>query len=112
MNTERIVPLALAALLAAGAVGGVARAEDRDRNEDRRDAAALAGMKVTLQQAIATAEQQAGGRAVGADVSREQGATRIAVEIAGPQGVKTVLVDAQTGQVTAAHDGGRDGEDD
>ena len=44
MNTERIVPLALAALLAAGAVGGVARAEDRDRNEDRRDAAALAGM--------------------------------------------------------------------
>lgn len=112
MNTERIVPLALAALLAAGAVGGVARAEDRDRNEDRRDAAALAGIKVTLQQAIATAEQQAGGRAVGADVSREQGATRIAVEIAGPQGVKTVLVDAQTGQVTAAHDGGRDGEDD
>lgn len=112
MNTERIVPLALAALLAAGAVGGVARAEDRDRNEDRRDAAALAGMKVTLQQAIATAEQQAGGRAVGADVSREQGATRIAVEIAGPQGVKTVLVDAQTGQVTAAHNGGRDGEDD
>lgn len=111
MNIKRVTPLALAALLAVGAAGGIAHAKERDGKQDGRDAAALAGMKVTLQQAIATAEQQAGGRAVGADVSQEQGATRVAVEVAGPQGVKTVLVDAQTGQVTATQDGGHDGED-
>lgn len=109
MNIKRIIPCALAALLAAGAAGGIAFAKDTD--QDARDTAALAGMKVTLPQAIATAEQQAGGRAVGADVSQERGATRIAVEVAGPGGVKTVLVDAQTGQVTATRDGGQDGED-
>jgi len=75
------------------------------------DAAALAGMKVTLTQAITMAEQQGGGRAIGADVSQENGAIRIAVEVAGPQGVKTVLVDAQTGQVNATRDGDQDGED-
>lgn len=119
MNIKRIAPLTLAALLATGAAGGIAHAKDRDRNRDGRDAAALANTNVTLTQAIAAAEQQAGGRAVGADVSQERGTTRIAVEVAGPQGVKTVLVDAQTGQVTAAQDddqnggqnGGQDGDD-
>lgn len=111
MNIKRIVPFALAGLLAVGAASGIAHA-DQNRDQDGRDAAvALAGMKVTLQQAIATAEQQAGGRAVGADMSQERGATRIAVEVIGPQGAKTVLVDAQTGQVTATHDGRQDGED-
>ena len=110
MNTKRIVPVALAALLALGAMGVTAQAKEGD--QDRRDAAALADMKVSLQQAIATAEQQTGGRAVGADVSRERVTTHIAVEVAtGAQGVKTVLVDAQTGQVTATHNGGQDGED-
>ena len=110
MYNKQIATLALAALLATGAAGGLAYAKDRD--QDGRDAAALAGMKVTLTQAIATAEQQLGGRAVGADISQERGATRIVVEVAAPQGVKTVLVDAQTGQVTATRDGGQDGEDD
>ncbi len=110
MNIKRIAPFALAALLAVGAAAGVAQAKDQDRSQDARDTAALASMKVTLPQAIATAEQQAGGRAVGADMSQEQGATRIAVEVVSPQGIKTVLVDAQTGQVTATHDGDQDGE--
>ncbi len=102
MNIKRILSAALAAALATGAAGGIAQAQDRDG----RDAAALAGVKVTLQQAIATAEGQAGGRAVGADVSQEGGVTRISVEVSGPQGVKTVLVDGATGQVTATRDGG------
>jgi len=107
MNIKRILPAALAAALAIGAAGGIAKAQDRDG----RDAAALAGMKVTLQQAIATAEGQAGGRAVGADVSQEGGVTRISVEVAGPQGVKTVLVDGATGQVTATRDGDTEDND-
>ena len=94
MNTKRIATFAVAALLAGAVGGGVAYAKDRDGEQDGRDVAALASMTVTLPQAIATAEQQTGGRAIGADVTQEHGATNIAVEIAGPQGVKTVLVDA------------------
>jgi len=109
MNTKRITTFALAALLAIGAAGGIAHARDNDR--DGRDATVLAGMKVTLSQAITTAEGQAGGRAMGADVLQQDGATRIAVEIVGPQGVKTVMVDGATGQVTATRDGGGDSED-
>ena len=67
--------------------------------------AALAATKVTLQQAIATAEQQANGRAVSADIEQERGVTQIEVKVASPQGVKTVVVDAQSGQVTAARAG-------
>jgi len=108
MAIERIIPAILALLLV---VGSVSYAQAKDDGQDGRDAAALVGMKVTLVQAITAAEQQAGGKAVGADVSQERGTTRIAVEVAGPQGVKTVLVDAQTGQVTATQNGGQDVED-
>lgn len=104
MAIERIIPTALALLLVAGSLG---YAQAKDDGQDGRDAAALAGMKVTLTQAIAAAEQQAGGKAVGADVSQQSGTTRIAVEVPGPQGVKTVLV---AGQATAAQVG-RDNED-
>jgi len=76
MNIKRILPAALAAALAIGAAGGIAQAQDRDG----QDAAALAGMKVTLQQAIATAEGLAGGRALGADVSQEGGVTPLALK--------------------------------
>ena len=109
MNAKKIALAAFATLLTLGTAGEIAHAADRD--QDQRDTAALANMKVTLQQAIATAEQQAGGRAVGADVSQENGATRIAVEVAGQAGVKTVLIDGQSGKVTATHDAGQDHED-
>ena len=100
MNKQRFLPIAFAALLATGAASGVALAEE---NGHKNDAAMLANAKITLQQAIATAEQQSGGRAVSADLKQEKGMPQIEVEIAGPQGAKTVLVNAQTGQVTATH---------
>ncbi len=124
--TNRHVNAVFAALLAVGglAAGGVAAtgiafAATEASGQDKQDTAALAGMKITLQQAIAAAEQQSGGRAVSADVTLDNGAARVSVEIAGPQGAKTLLVDGQTAQVTAAppgedsHDGenGQDGED-
>ena len=101
MNTKRILPVAFAALLATGAAGGVALAEENGHHAT--DAAMLASAKVTLQQAITTAEQQAGGRAVSADLKQEKGVAQIEIEVAGPQGAKTVLVNAQTGQVAATH---------
>ncbi len=101
MNKKHFIPIALAALLATGAASGIALAAENGHKEN--DAAMLASAKVTLQQAITTAEQQAGGRAVSADLKQEKGVARIEVEVAGPQGAKTVLVDAQNGQVTATH---------
>ena len=108
MQMKRLLPIALAALVATGAAGSLAFAQER--RGAGNDAALLASPKVTLQQAIATAEQQAGGRAVSADIEQERGATLIEVEVVGPQGMRTVTVDAQSGQVTATRDG--DGDDD
>ncbi len=114
MHIRHAAPFALAALLAIGVAGGTAYAEGSDGKSEAQDATALAGMKVTLQQAIATAEQQSGGRAISADASQEKGSARIEVEVAGPKGPQTVVVDGQTGQVTTAQaagqDNGQDGE--
>lgn len=110
MNTNRIVTLALAGLVTLGTASGMAYAATADQSQDARDTALAAGMKVTLTQAIATAEQHAGGRAIDADVSQDKGATRIDIEVVGSQGVRTVSVDGQTGQVTAMVDRAQDGE--
>lgn len=96
MHIRRLTA-ALAIVMAMG-IGGTAFAASAD--QDRPDIASLATMKVTLQQAIATAEQQDGGRAVSADVGGKTGATHIVVKVAGPKGVRTVVVDGQSGQVT------------
>ena len=108
MNKPHILPLTLAALLATGTVAGVAIAKE---NGHENAAAALANAKITLQQAITTAEQQAGGRAVSADLQQEKGISQIEIEVAGQQGVKSVLVNAQTGQVTATHAGDQGDQD-
>ena len=103
MSARRLAPIALAALLAVGTTGGVALANNH--NDEGNDAAALANAKVTLVQAIATAEQQTGGRAVGAGVDNENGRVTIAVEVAAKDGVHTVLIDPATGEVAAARAG-------
>jgi uncharacterized membrane protein YkoI len=103
MNTKRIAPIALVALLAGGSLTGTAFAASNDEN---REATALQSAKVTLSQAIATAEQQTGGKAFDAGVDAKGAQTRIVVETNGPKGVQTVMVDAQSGQVVGTHAGG------
>ncbi len=110
MSIKRTAPLALAAML----IAGTAVAKEHENHGDRDnhwDTAALAHTTVTLQQAIQTAEKQAGGRAVSAELARDNGTTHFAVEVVGQQGVKTVLVDGQSGLVTATRDAGRDKDD-
>jgi uncharacterized membrane protein YkoI len=48
---------------------------------------------------------------VGAEVFRQKGAAHFSVEVAGPGGIKTVFVDAQTGKVTATNASSEDRED-
>ena len=102
MNTRILASLALAGLLAAGSLAGTAFAAGSD---EQQEATALQGAKVTLSQAIATAEQQTGGHAYDAGVDIKGSTPRIAVETNGPRGVQTVIVDAQTGRVVGTHAG-------
>ena len=101
MDRKLIATLALAGLLAAGAVAGTAAAASD--NEDR-EATALQNAKVSLAQAIATAEQRTGGQAYDAGVDAKNGQARIVVETNGPKGVHTVSIDAQSGHVGGEED--------
>lgn len=102
MKTE-LAMMALVGLLASGAGAGTAFAAS---NDEANEATALQNAKVTLPQAIATAEQQTGGKAFDAGVDSKNGQTRIAVETNGTKGFQTVIVDAQSGQVVGTHAGG------
>ena len=107
MNTKLIASLALAGVVATGSLAGTAFAANQvpDQVEDR-ETTVLMTAKTTLAQAIATAEQQTGGRAYDAGVNIDGGQTRIVVETNGPKGAQTVSIDAQTGQVVGSHAGG------
>jgi uncharacterized membrane protein YkoI len=52
------------------------------------------------------AEHQTGGKAFDAGVNVDDGKPRVIVETNGPQGVQTVIIDAQSGQVISGHAGG------
>ena len=81
------------------------RAGPGRRRRDQGETA-LQGTKVTLSEAIATAERQTGGKAFDAGVDVDHGAPRIVVETNGAKGVQTVIVDAGSGQVVGGHAGG------
>ena len=102
---RRVAPLAMAAALAAALPLAAMAAE----HQDQSDAAVMNAAKVSLAQAIATAEQQTGGKAFDAGVDNENGTARISVQVAGSQGVRTVLIDPATGAVIASRAGGDEG---
>lgn len=102
MQTHLTVSLTLAGLLVMGTFAGTALAS----GDEDREASALQNARVTLVQAITTAERQTGGKAYDAGVSIKGGQARITVETNGPKGVQTLAIDAQTGQVVASHAGG------
>jgi len=102
MNTKLAASLALAGPIAAGAAAGTALAAG---GEEDQETTALQGAKVSLVQAITTAEQQTGGQAYDAGADRNGGKTRIMVETNGPKGVQTVAIDALSGQVVGGHAG-------
>ena len=100
MDTKPTASLALAGLLAAGTLGTA-----HSGNEDQ-EATAVQGAKVSLVQAIATAERQTGGQALGAGTDRKSGRPRITIETNGSKGVRTTVIDARSGQVSGVHAGG------
>jgi uncharacterized membrane protein YkoI len=95
---------ALAGLLVLG-LPGPTFAANRGAAQEQT---ALQGTNLTLTQAIATAEQQTGGKAFDAGVDVDHGKPRVVVETNGPKGVQTVIVDAQSGQIVGGHAGGEE----
>jgi uncharacterized membrane protein YkoI len=103
MKHSVIMPATLAALLITGLLAGTAYSANRDIDPE---ATALQGAKVTLAQAIGTAEHMTGGRAYDAGVNTKGDQVQIVVETNGPKGVQTVAIDGQSGQVISTHTGG------
>lgn len=102
MRKMSMVPAALAGLVLAGSATAATMPAT---NGHAPEAAAVDTMKVSLTQAIATAEQHTGGKAYDAGVDTDHGTT-IVVETNGPKGVQTVTVDANSGKVLSEHQGG------
>lgn len=87
--------LAFTALLATGA--GVAYARDAGENDALAD---LAKARVSLVQAVNTAEHHIGGRATQAELETEHGKTAYEIEVvAADRTVHDVKVDAASGKV-------------
>ena len=102
MKTIRGVAVALAGVLLLSTAGPSFAADNGEAQEET----ALQETSLTLSQAIAMAEHQTGGKAYDAGVNVDDGKPRVIVETNGPQGVQTVIIDAQSGQIVAAHAGG------
>jgi uncharacterized membrane protein YkoI len=102
MTIKRDLAIAFLTLFVLAAAGTTLAASTDEAHEET----ALQGAKVTLTQAIATAERQTGGQAFDAGVDIDHGKPRIIVETNGPKGVQTVIVDAQSGSVIGGHPGG------
>ena len=98
------LPAVLTVLVLAGVGSGALLAAGPGDGDG--EAAAAATMKVSLSQAIVTAEQQTGGKAFDAGVDADRGKIQIVVETTGPKGVQTVLIDGMSGQVVGGHAGG------
>ncbi len=119
MIRTKLLALAVAGAIAGSALGfaGVVQAKDNERRTD--EAAVMANAKVSMAQAIATAEQQVGGKAVGSGIEDQNGKVFLEVEVLkGIQKYK-VLVDPQSGQVVKTaladndeHENGQESNDD
>ncbi len=105
MTWKRLFPTIGAIALVPAVTGGVL-ADD--------EVAAMLQAKVTLTEAIGTAEKEAGGRAINAGIDDNGGTLLIRVVVARSDSVRKVLIDAQTGSVvkmTAKNDEEEEDED-
>jgi uncharacterized membrane protein YkoI len=102
MINQYSAAMALAGILSFGGAGSAFAVTSGEAQEET----ALQETSLTLPQAIAMAEHQTGGKAFDAGVNVDDGKPRVIVETNGTQGVQTVIIDAQSGQIVSAHAGG------
>lgn len=98
MNSKRALMVGTLLAVATGMTTAVAA---EGKSEHDRAPIDLSKATVTMSQAIATAEQQAGGRATKAKLENEKGTLLYEVKVAGKDKATEVKVDAQNGKVLA-----------
>ncbi len=109
MKKVKLLSAAIAALLITGAAGVALAATSKD--DESQEARAVAQAKIGMTDAIRTAEQQAGGRAVDASFDDESGYGLYEIEVLKGTTVNNVYVDSQTGKVTKVTQGDQDDND-
>lgn len=97
MTRTQFRTFATAAAIAAGTLATAGTAFARDSSTD--EAAIMARAKVTMSQAIAAAEQQTGGKAVGSGIEDQDGTVFLEVQVLKDNQRHKVLIDPQSGQV-------------
>ena len=95
MAHNKLIAAVLVGTMVAGALGPVGSAYARSE----RAAAIIADAKITMAQAIAAAENQVGGKAVGSGIEDENGTVAFEVEVLKDGQRHEVLVDPQSGEV-------------
>lgn len=112
MFRSKIVPVAMAALIAIG--GAIHAATKSKEANEKQEITAIEQAKTSLPQAVAAAEQQTGGKAVSASLEDRNGVMAYEVEVASGGKLQKVIVDAGTGKVTdtTAANGENDNEKD
>jgi uncharacterized membrane protein YkoI len=99
MNPKRAL---MVGTLVAFATGMTAASAAMGRGEHDRAPIDVSKATVTMSQAIATAEQQAGGKATRAKLENETGKLVYEIKVAGKDKITEVKVDAQDGKVLAS----------
>jgi uncharacterized membrane protein YkoI len=111
MHRKRLI-LASAGVIATGMLGAGSAAYAKENRTN--EAAIMANAKITMAQAIAAAEQQTGGKAVGTGIEDQDGAVFLEIQVVKDNQKQKVLIDPQSGQVvkTIMGDGEDEKEDD
>ena len=99
MPRNKLLAAIMAGTLASAAISGSVAAYARDRDKPTDETAIMANAKISMAQAIATAEQQVGGKAVGTGIEDEDGTVYFEVEVLKDGKRQKVLIDPQTGNV-------------
>jgi len=102
MPRNRLLAAIVAGTLASAAISGSVATYARDRDKPTDEAAIMANAKISMAQAIATAEQQVGGKAVGTGIEDEDGTVYFEVEVLKDGKRQKVLIDPQNGNVVKA----------
>jgi uncharacterized membrane protein YkoI len=113
MNRTKPVTFAMVSVLAMGTLGAVGAAYAKDKELRTNDVAIMANAKITMAQAIATAEQETGGKAVGTGIEDQDGTVFLEVQVLKDNQSQSVLIDPQSGKVVkVAIDNEQDENDD
>lgn len=113
MTRSKLLRLTMAGVIAAGSLGVAGAVMAKDKDSKTNETAIVANAKVTMAQAIATAESQVGGKAVGAGIEDQNGTAAFEIDVLKDGQRHRVLVDTQSGQVvrTAMADNERNRSD-